>query len=291
MSGYYFKNIAINTITYPTSYSNNSFVGFPTGTMGGNMYKPYDFGYIDNLGDLSNRCRAVYTNVTYKGNVGVPTGSKAFRYIMVGGGGGGGGGGGSAHVGANSDNINKNANAKGGNGAPGAGGVYYYSNADVRVNSGNIYVNIGEGGQGGYGGSNDNDNVNANMNIAYSKGNDGAGYDKGGKWNPTGGGTTYFTYDGTSSPNAPGGAAGGYGNGGDAQMTNGGNTNGTNNGTTNNPEGQNTSVSVNTDLGGSAILQYGIGGGGGIGATSGNQTATDGGRGSQGVVQFIWLYD
>ena len=292
MSGYYYKNLNIANITTSTSNtSNNYFVGFPTGTMGGNLFKPIDFGYIDNVGDLSNRCRARSTTITGKGNAVPPTGAKAFRYILIGGGGGGGGGGGHAHIGNNLDNK-MNSNAVGGNGAAGAGAKYVYSNAAVKINSGNIYVNIGAGGNGANGGPNDNANVSSKVNMAGVGGYDGRTYNNtNSTYKPTAGGTTYFTYDGTQSPDAPGGAAGGWGKGGWAQMTTSGNKDNTNGGNTTDPGNQSTSVTINTNLGGNQLSNYGLGGGGGRGAENGNDAATAGGNGIQGAIQLIWLYE
>jgi hypothetical protein len=151
MSGYYYKNYPVTSITTTTGGTNNpDFNGFTTLSTTYNSLKPLNLGYIMQDGtDISNTCTALYTKYNSSNNsASIPEGAKSIRYMGCAGGGAGGGGGG----GAGAIQETGTLSANGGAGGKGGAGGFSASESPIDISgydSWSLTIPATQGGGGG----------------------------------------------------------------------------------------------------------------------------------------------
>jgi hypothetical protein len=283
MSNFFYKNLAISTITTTTG-SNSSAPGYPGFPVVPTSYtglQPNDFlyYYTDSTGTqqpVSDLCTAAITTINASTtNQSVPSGCKSFYVIAVGGSAGGCGGGGTAT--GNYPGVNPTQGAGGSGGAGGGGGTAIGS---FTTNSGNISITIGTGGNaGGVGNSNTADAFSGQLTPESTQ----SGGGQPGKV----GNSTEVIYDKQPALNASGGNVGNIGGGCNADYDPY---------TWNSNQGASGSPGKTPALVNPYNLNFPVGaiagGNGGFYNGSANnydyQSAKDG---SSGYAQIIWLYD
>lgn len=284
MSNFFYKGIAISTITKTSGSTNKApgYSNFPVVPTNYTGLVPNDFLYYyknptNGTEPVSELCTASYTIVnTSTNNQSVPSGCKRFYVIAVGGGAGGYGAGGLAK-----GTYPPTGSVQGSGGAGGRGGSGGTTIRLYKTNSGNITIKVGNGGNAGKHG----DDVSAYVPTA-----DPTPYSiSSGQGNPgNNGNSTQVFYSTEPFISGPGGIAGNYGGSAkadyDAKNYNFNSKQGAD-GDPGKDGGDTNPYSLNFPMGGAP------GGRGG----SWNQPApynyVDAQDGTDGFAQIIWLYD
>jgi hypothetical protein len=286
---YFFKSTNINQIIEPGSINvgGNEFIGFPNSVSTNfPILRPLSFGFKRNNVDISTYCTAKSTmyydtfstsgfTTKYSINITSPANAKYISTICIGpgGGGGGGGGGGSGDVGSGTGPGGREQN-RGSDGGIGGHGAYSAIGVYPINSMSKITIKVGLGGVGGLRGNDSNGGGAGNEGGQGSLGNESS-----------------VEVDDVIICRAPSGNAGMGGGGGDR---NGDDTNTAGIG----------NVGIGTFASGGAYTtayynsmnhpylgyksEYGQGGTGGSGS---NDDGTAGGKGQDGCVQIIFLYE
>lgn len=270
-----FKGVNLNEVVQSggTQFGNFSGLTYSPADNANANSRPLATGYQYNGIDLANKALAPLSSIyTAPGEVTIPNGAKAFRFIGVGGGGGAGGNGGPAtHFGGIDSTSIGGVGGNGGSGGWVTTGVVHIN--DQSINDQPIKVTIGAGGGGGGGGAEDEAPSSRSGAAQGTPGTPG-----------TPGGHTFYTM-GNNGLIGYGGNGGGGGGGGRTNSGQSGNVAGGANGANGNsgynpakPNDWTYSPSIPTG-GNRSDYHYS------------NVPGGTGNSGSPGSAQFVWLYD